>query len=228
MTGKPSEIPSMCGTVRRKPQSDPDEVNIALFGPGVPAMATAKAAADISQARLATASGRKESATPDIMANVQIRPAQITDAPGLAEQVKLVADEGRWIGPQSNRSVEELTERFHTGFQADPVMFVLEDEERIVGGIGIHPTGIDGVHSLGMSIIKEFRGQGWGRRLVDAALEVARARGIVKLVLEVFPENGRAIGLYASCGFEIEGYKRRHYPRLDGTRRSAVMMALFL
>jgi ribosomal protein S18 acetylase RimI-like enzyme len=107
-------------------------------------------------------------------------------------------------------------------------VFVLERERRIVGAISIHPTGIDGVHSLGMSILREFRGQGWGRRLVLAALEEARARGIVKVVLEVFPDNGRAISLYASTGFEIEGYKRDHYPRLDGTRRSAVMMAQFL
>ncbi len=228
MIGKPIEIPSMCGTVRRKPQSDPDDVSIALFGPGVPAMATAKAAADVSQARLATASGSRGSTTPDMMANVEIRPAQITDASGLAEQVKLVADEGRWIGTQSNRSVDELTERYRSMLEADSIMFVLEHGQRIVGEIGIQPTGIDGVHSLGMSILEEFRGQGWGRRLVEAALEEARGRGIVKVVLEVFPENGRAIALYAATGFEIEGYKRHHYLRLDGTRRSAVMMARFL
>jgi putative acetyltransferase len=162
------------------------------------------------------------------MAAMEVRPARADDATGLAEQVKLVAEDGRWIGTQSDRSLEELTERFRSLFEEDPIMFVLEHERRIVGGIGIHPTGIDGVHSLGMSILKEFRGQGWGRRLVDAALEEARARGVVKVVLEVFPDNGRAIALYASTGFEIEGYKRHHYLRLDGTRRSAVMMARFL
>jgi RimJ/RimL family protein N-acetyltransferase len=44
----------------------------------------------------------------------------------------------------------------------------------------------------------------------------------------VFPDNGRGIALYAGCGFEIEGVKRDHYPRLDGTYRSAVLMARFL
>jgi ribosomal protein S18 acetylase RimI-like enzyme len=63
---------------------------------------------------------------------------------------------------------------------------------------------------------------------MTAALEAARSRGVVKVELEVFPDNARAIGLYASSGFEIEGYKRNHYPRLDGTRRSAVLMAKFL
>jgi ribosomal protein S18 acetylase RimI-like enzyme len=163
-----------------------------------------------------------------MMTGMQVRPASASDAAGWAEQIKAVADEGRWIASEGNRTVEELTERFRAGFAEGQIAFVLDDGGRIVGGIGIHPTGIDGVHTLGMSILQEFRGQGWGRQLVGAALEEARARGIVKVVLEVWPDNGRAIALYASAGFEIEGYKRHHYPRLDGSRRSAVMMALFL
>ncbi|HTX32092.1 MAG TPA: GNAT family N-acetyltransferase [Solirubrobacteraceae bacterium] len=159
---------------------------------------------------------------------MQVRPARASDAVGWAEQIKAVADEGRWIATEGDRTVEDIAERFRSADAEDQIMLVLEDAGRIVGGIGIHPTGIEGVHTLGMSILKEFRGQGWGRQLVAAALQEARGRGIVKVVLEVWPDNGRAIALYASAGFEIEGYKRHHYPRLDGSRRSAVMMALFL
>lgn len=79
-----------------------------------------------------------------------------------------------------------------------------------------------------MSILPTFRGRGWGRRLLDAALNEASAAGIRKVVLEVFPENARAVALYLSSGFEIEGVKRDHYPRRDGSIRSAVMMARFL
>jgi len=35
MKPKPIAMPSMCGIVRRKPHSEPDEASIALFGPGV-------------------------------------------------------------------------------------------------------------------------------------------------------------------------------------------------
>jgi ribosomal protein S18 acetylase RimI-like enzyme len=166
--------------------------------------------------------------TPDMMTGMELRPATDSDVAGWAEQVKAVADEGRWIGSESNRTVEELAERFRSALAEDQILLVLEEAGRIVGSIGIHPTGVDGVHTLGMSILKEFRGQGWGRQMVLTALDESRARGIVKVVLEVWPDNGRAIALYASTGFEIEGYKRHHYPRLDGSRRSAVMMALFL
>jgi len=160
---------------------------------------------------------------------MQIRRARHEDAQGLAQEMKAVADEGRWLASQSDRTVEELAEMFESSIAEDNILFALEDDaERIVGVIGIHPTGISGVHSLGMSLLPDFRGQGWGGRLVDEALEAARAAGIRKVVLEVFPDNGRAIALYAAKGFEVEGLKRDHYPRLDGSIRSALMMARFL
>lgn len=146
----------------------------------------------------------------------------------MARQMKAVADEGEWIATQSDRTLEELTGRFRSALQKDHLLLVLEHDRRIVGAIGLHPTEVDGVYSLGMSILQEFRGRGWGRRLMTAALDAGRSRGVVKVELEVFPENARALALYASSGFEIEGCKRHHYPRLDGTRRSAVIMAKFL
>jgi hypothetical protein len=46
MNPNPIAIPSMCGIVRRKPQSDPDEASIALLGPGVADMEVANATAE--------------------------------------------------------------------------------------------------------------------------------------------------------------------------------------
>jgi len=142
--------------------------------------------------------------------------------------MKSVVDEGRWLAAESDQTVEALTERFRTAVADERILFVLEDAGRIVGAIAVHPTGVEGVHNLGMWILAEFRGQGWGRRLLDTALDAARAAGVRKVVLEVFPDNGRAIALYASSGFEIEGFKRDHYPRRGGGVRSAVVMACFL
>jgi putative acetyltransferase len=159
---------------------------------------------------------------------MEIRRASVQDAPGLAEQISAVADEGRWIATESGRPIGPLIERFESGIEEGHLVFVLEHDERIVGGIGIQPTGIEGVHSLGMSVLDEFRGQGWGRRLVDTAVEAARAAGVRKVVLEVFADNGRALALYATSGFEVEGVKRNHYLRKDGSLRSAILMARFL
>ena len=159
---------------------------------------------------------------------MEIRRATPADADGLAEQMKAVVDEGVWLAAQSDRTAADLAAMFYAQLEEGHLVFALEDGHAIVGAIGIHPTGIDGVHYLGMSILHQFRGQGWGRLLIDTALAAAAAAGVRKVVLEVFADNGRAIGLYAASGFEIEGVKRNHYLRLDGSLRSAVLMARFL
>ena len=53
-------------------------------------------------------------------------------------------------------------------------------------------------------------------------------RGAHKVVLEVWPHNTRAIGLYEKLGFVVEGRYRRHWRRQDGSLWDAVMMGLVL
>ena len=49
-----------------------------------------------------------------------------------------------------------------------------------------------------------------------------------KLELEVWPDNGPAISLYTRYGFEVEGLRRSHYRRRDGSLRSSLIMARLL
>jgi RimJ/RimL family protein N-acetyltransferase len=49
-----------------------------------------------------------------------------------------------------------------------------------------------------------------------------------KLDLEVWTDNSRAIALYAAAGFEVEGLRRDHYRRSDGSLRSTLMMGRLL
>ena len=146
----------------------------------------------------------------------------------MAAQVKAVAEEGRWIATQGDQDAAALEDRFHGSIEQGDIVLVLDDDGRIVGGLGIHPTGIEGVSNLGMSLLSEYRGHGWGRRLIEEGVAAAQRAGIRKVVLEVFTDNARAIALYVSSGFEIEGCKRDHYPRRDGSIRSALLMARFL
>ncbi len=159
---------------------------------------------------------------------MEIRRARLEDAAKLAEQMKAVVDEGGWLATESDRTIEQLTAMFRAGLEEGHILFILEDDLRVAGAIGLHPTGIDGVLNLGMSILAEHRGQGWGRKLLDAALAAAEAEVVRKIALEVFPDNGRAIALYAAAGFEVEGVKRNHYLREDGSLRSALLMARFV
>ncbi len=161
---------------------------------------------------------------------MEVRRARLEDADAFAAIVADVAEEGRWILTEPPVDVPAFADRVRMTILAgeDSVWVLLRDAE-IVGGLGLHATRAQGVYTLGMNLRADARGQGGGRVLLEAALAHARqTAGIHKVELEVFPENGRAVGLYASAGFAVEGVRREHYLRRDGERRSVVMMALLV
>jgi len=104
-------------------------------------------------------------------------------------------------------------------------LWVLEDDGRAVGTLGLHRGPVPGVRSTGMAILASHRGRGQGAAMVETALALAWAEGAHKVELEVFPGNARAIALYARCGFLVEGLRGRHYPRRDGTFADVLLMA---
>jgi L-phenylalanine/L-methionine N-acetyltransferase len=62
---------------------------------------------------------------------------------------------------------------------------------------------------LGMSVAKQFQGQGIGNALMLELLSYADGWAqCLRVELEVFTDNPRAIGLYQKHGFVIEGTKR--------------------
>lgn len=141
--------------------------------------------------------------------------------------MKSVVDEGRWLATQSATSEADLRERFATALEGDHVVLVAEDAGVIVGSTWVHPTGVDGVWSLGTWVLQGWRRRGIGRRLIDEAIAEATAAGARKIELDAFTDNVAAISLYRSAGFEVEGIRHDHYLREDGTVKSAVIMALF-
>jgi RimJ/RimL family protein N-acetyltransferase len=139
-----------------------------------------------------------------------------------------VADEERWIATEPPVDTAEFAGRVRGMIDGGDVLWVLEDDERIVGTLGLHRTSVAGVMSLGMCIVEDARGRGGGRAFMEAALDHARASRLHKVDLEVWPDNARAIALYESFGFEVEGKRRRHYRRRDGRLRSSLIMARLL
>ena len=105
-------------------------------------------------------------------------------------------------------------------------MWVLCDENgRIVGNGGLHESGIAGVLTLGMGLLPEARGQGGGRRLLEAMIAAGEESSAHKIELECWTDNEAAIALYTGGGFDVEGIRRDHYRRRDGRLRSAILMA---
>jgi GNAT superfamily N-acetyltransferase len=52
-----------------------------------------------------------------------------------------------------------------------------------------------------MSVIPEHRGKGIGRALVQRLIDLARRRGLARLVVETNRDWADATGLYRACGF---------------------------
>jgi RimJ/RimL family protein N-acetyltransferase len=81
---------------------------------------------------------------------------------------------------------------------------------------------------LGITVAQEWRGRGIGRRLMDYAIGWAREAGVLRRIeLHVFARNASAIHLYESCGFKLEGTRRRAVLR-DGEYIDDLVMSLLL
>jgi RimJ/RimL family protein N-acetyltransferase len=154
-----------------------------------------------------------------------VRKATVEDAEAMALIIAAVAEEGS-IGTEPPVDVEERAARYRD-LIAEPGLtgaWVLDDGGRVLGAASARER-VTGVLHLGMSILPEARGQGGGRALLATILEHARTGGAHKVELEVWTDNARAIALYVSAGFEVEGLRRRHYRRRDGRLRSSLLMA---
>jgi hypothetical protein len=82
------------------------------------------------------------------------------------------------------------------------------------------------IGTLSICVARDWRDAGIGTALMEAAIDWARARGLAKVALGVFPDNERAIAVYERVGFVREGLRRRQY-RTDGTFRDELLMAWF-
>jgi len=139
-----------------------------------------------------------------------VRPATPHDANALVELAESVGrEDGRWIlGTGPWRAVADERRYLRTiQRHPDAAVFVAEDGADIVGRLSLsrdpHPASRH-VADLGLMVAESHRRHGLGTALLSQAVEWARASGVRKLELHVFPWNEPALGLYTSFGFERE------------------------
>jgi RimJ/RimL family protein N-acetyltransferase len=81
--------------------------------------------------------------------------------------------------------------------------------------------------TVGMGIIAAYRGQGIGTRLLQAAIDAAKAAGMSRIELLVRADNEVAKRLYLRLGFVMEGL-HRHADCIDGRYYDAHTMAIVI
>jgi RimJ/RimL family protein N-acetyltransferase len=155
-------------------------------------------------------------------AAVEIRRAEEGDRRPLALLFAAVAEERDGIAAEPPVDVERRAARW----DLDSTFVALADGE-IVGLLFVDESSF-GFGELGMMVAAGRRGRGVGTALVAAAIEWARARGLHKLTLSVFPHNEAAIALYRKFGFVEEGRLSRHLRRANGELWDLVEMGLLL
>lgn len=91
---------------------------------------------------------------------------------------------------------------------------LVDDNEKILGTVGLYPMG-DGVVELRkMYFAPELRGRGWGKKTLTRMIERARELGFTRIYLETASPLKEAIGLYKKFGF-TETTEGMHSCRCD-------------
>ena len=142
---------------------------------------------------------------------VKIRPAEISDAQALITLMKSQEGEANLITEigEFGFTLEQEIEWIERFAKAPNSVFLLaEVDGQIVGTCGCHGGSrkADGhVARLGIAVHRDYRGQGIGSQLMQAALDWAQSTLVRRVELSVFARNQDAIRLYERFGFTIEG-----------------------
>jgi RimJ/RimL family protein N-acetyltransferase len=153
---------------------------------------------------------------------IQVRPAEDGDRRSLALLFGAVAEERDGIAAEPPIDVDKRA----ASWQLDCTLVALADGD-LVGLLFVEPSSF-GYGEIGMMVAADWRGRGVGTALVAAAIDWARARGLHKLTLSVFPHNAAAIALYRRFGFVEEGRRIQHMRRDSGELWDLIEMGLSL
>lgn len=90
-------------------------------------------------------------------------------------------------------------------------------------GYAVLMWAVDEAELLDIAIAAKHQRHGWGRKLLEEMMVLARRNAMRRVVLEVRASNVAAIGLYKSMGFTDIGLRRDYYPAENG-REDAILM----
>lgn len=112
---------------------------------------------------------------------------------------------------------------FRDCLRAGYCCWVLEVEGRMIGH-GVLSVAVGEAHILNVCVHPDWQAKGFGRRILERMLRLAREHEADTAFLEVRVSNTVAQRLYESAGFNEIGLRRGYYPAHKG-REDAVVYA---
>lgn len=162
------------------------------------------------------------------MNQIQIKHISEADIEGFHSCLDSVASERKFLGHLSAPPLKETRKWIIEAMEKGEIRLIAVDRAQVVGWCDIEiyeNEGFDHSGKLGMGVLKEYRGQGIGKNLLEEALTAARDRHLERVELNVYASNAPAISLYKKFKFQVEGRKRRAR-KLDGTYDDIIVMAI--
>jgi RimJ/RimL family protein N-acetyltransferase len=161
---------------------------------------------------------------------VAIEPVIERDLPGL-NRLTNEPTVSRYLDlapPVSMRRTVDFLRFIH---EQDGAWWTLRVGGELAGSVGLIPADpssrLGHTASLFVYLDPAWWGRGLGRRAVEAMVDEARRRGLVRLEVLVVDGNERSLRLFEACGFVCEGRRREGF-RAENGYRDLVQLARLL
>lgn len=142
--------------------------------------------------------------TPAVKTPLHIRPILEKDNAALANIIRQIMPQYGAGGPGFAIHDQEVNEMFASYSQPRSAYFVVEREDKVLGGAGIGPlpeTSPNVCELKKMYFLPEIKGLGLGRTLLELCLKEAKALGYTLCYIETFHSMEHAQKLYERSGF---------------------------
>ncbi len=159
---------------------------------------------------------------------MEIRPASRVDAPAISAIYNAGIAERQATFETRPRTTEDVLGWFDDGL---PFLVAIGAGAGVLGWARVSPYSdrcvYEGVGEHGVYVGPDARGQGVGRRLLEALAAAAEEAGLYKLTSRVFTTNEASLAVHRAAGFFEVGVQPRH-GRLDGEWKDCVVVERLL
>lgn len=163
---------------------------------------------------------------------LRIREAEASDAEVLLEYFHAVSGESPFLSfgvGEFDKTLDSERRRLGESHASDNSLFLIAEVDGRIAGVadcgGGKKTRLRHFGEIGLSVAREFWGNGIASDLMREIIAWSGGAGLRKLNLHVRWDNPRAIALYEKLGFRHEGRVTRGV-RVDGTFHDVLIMGL--